>query len=226
MDRGKFLAVTVLCAALSIPTIINAAVINFNDAPTHISGGESIGPIYSESGFNVSTKENAGVFSLWDGWQSNRGSSNGTTTGFVYNDLYDYEVHFRVSSNDDSAFSIQSIDLGEVFNENDSSYYRNGMNGIITGVRTDGSIVGMSLQLDGVSDGIGGVEDFETFSFDSDWTNLSYVDFDFTRDAIGYATYINFDNIVVSSVPIPPSLFLFGSGFIGLIGFARRKHNA
>jgi hypothetical protein len=37
---------------------------------------------------------------------------------------------------------------------------------------------------------------------------------------------VNFDNIVVSAVPVPAAFWLFGSGLIGLIGVARRKKAA
>lgn len=37
------------------------------------------------------------------------------------------------------------------------------------------------------------------------------------------ATYL--DNLVVSTIPVPPALYLFGSGLIGLIGFIRKKMN-
>ena len=40
----------------------------------------------------------------------------------------------------------------------------------------------------------------------------------------GFGTYINFDNIMVSAqIPIPPAIWLFGSGLLGLIGIARKK---
>ena len=41
---------------------------------------------------------------------------------------------------------------------------------------------------------------------------------------LGYAWAVHDGDVAsISSVPIPPSLFLFGSGLIGLIGFARKK---
>ena len=35
-----------------------------------------------------------------------------------------------------------------------------------------------------------------------------------------------FDNVTVGAVPLPPALWLFGSGLLGLIGVARRKNAA
>lgn len=36
----------------------------------------------------------------------------------------------------------------------------------------------------------------------------------------------NYDSLAVTPVPVPAALWLFGSGLIGLAGFAKRKHNA
>jgi len=38
-----------------------------------------------------------------------------------------------------------------------------------------------------------------------------------------YPTLINGDVIVVAAVPVPPALYLFGSGLLGLVGLGRRK---
>lgn len=59
---------------------------------------------------------------------------------------------------------------------------------------------------------------FENYNFSSDWVGLSSVTF------IAPIANIALDNIVVvSSVPIPAAVWLFVSGLIGFIGFARRK---
>ena len=45
--------------------------------------------------------------------------------------------------------------------------------------------------------------------------------FDFLTDAVGTIDVVRLS--VVSAVPVPPALWLFGSGLLGLIGIARRK---
>lgn len=45
---------------------------------------------------------------------------------------------------------------------------------------------------------------------------------DHFNDLFG-AERTQFDNIIVGAVPIPPTLYLFGSGLLGLIGISRRK---
>ncbi len=48
-----------------------------------------------------------------------------------------------------------------------------------------------------------------------------------TEDLAGFAgQYLQFDfDITVSSIPLPASVWLFGSGLIGLLGLAKRKHS-
>jgi len=39
----------------------------------------------------------------------------------------------------------------------------------------------------------------------------------------GSASSLSIDNINVSAVPIPAAVWLFGSGLLGLVGFARKR---
>jgi len=59
-----------------------------------------------------------------------------------------------------------------------------------------------------------------TYTADESITSLSFTCFE-RHYAYGNHPYL--DNVVLSSVPIPPSVWLFGSGLIGLVGMARRK---
>jgi len=49
----------------------------------------------------------------------------------------------------------------------------------------------------------------------------------FSAYASGYSAGMGgevwFDNVAVSAVPVPPAMWLFGSGLIGMVGMARRK---
>lgn len=55
--------------------------------------------------------------------------------------------------------------------------------------------------------------------------------YDATTGVAGLSLLSSFDynsggSIAVSSVPVPSAIWLFGSGLIGLVGFARRKAQA
>jgi len=59
------------------------------------------------------------------------------------------------------------------------------------------------------------------FDLALNWTNINSVKFSTTQSQNLLLTNINFDTI--SSVPLPAAIWLFGSGLIGMVGFARRK---
>ncbi len=61
---------------------------------------------------------------------------------------------------------------------------------------------------------------FSDFFFNSSFTNLTSLTW---NQGMVPADSYQFDNIVVSAVPIPAAVWLFGSGLLGLTGIARRK---
>lgn len=60
----------------------------------------------------------------------------------------------------------------------------------------------------------------------SDITRLEFVSLTGAMDgAAGFDTFYGpaLDDVVVTAVPVPAAVWLFGSGRLGLIGFARKK---
>jgi hypothetical protein len=55
---------------------------------------------------------------------------------------------------------------------------------------------------------------WEVFTFDSSWQNLQKIEFE---------GYIGLDNIVVSKVPVPAAVWLFGSALAGLSWLGRKR---
>jgi len=84
------------------------------------------------------------------------------------------------------------------------------------GILTDYSIVQLidgTYQVTGITDTLQGtdtISNVELASFSTQTSNTTY----------------NLADIAVSAVPIPPAVWLFGSGVIGLIGIAKRKKSA
>ncbi len=92
----------------------------------------------------------------------------------------------------------------------------------VTGFLAGGGIVSTTLYLDLLADGQGGVDDFQTFVFGSEWTYLESVEFVATGPANIYGTRFAVDNLVLNVVPIPAAVYLFGSALLGL-SWMRRK---
>jgi len=111
---------------------------------------------------------------------------------------------------DGGAFSLLSLDIAEY-----SEHVTWITSVSLTGHMQNGETVQATLALDGVFDGIGGVEDFQKYVLN--WDKL--VRLDFNTDGIA------FDNIEVSAVPIPTAVWLFASGLFMLLSFNRTFSN-
>ena len=122
---------------------------------------------------------------------------NGTISGIT-----------TLTANSGSAFNLFSIDLAELDNLTSTVTF--------TGNLQAGGTVSQAFTMDGISGfGFG----FETFNF-SGFTNVTSVTWQ------QFLPFHQFDNIVVSAVPVPAAVWLFGSGLLGLVGMARRKKAA
>ena len=105
------------------------------------------------------------------------------------------------SRSDSAVFNLLSVDLAE---------YSTVFSGVpqtvqFIGYRLDGSIVTTDFTTDGIIDGIGPLDDFQTFTFGAEFTGLTRV------EVPGYGWSL--DNLVVS-VPEP------GTVELGLLGSA------
>jgi len=226
------------CAYLVWMSTAQAVTIDFESMMTSPLELVANGTQYYEDGFVVrnGNSDTDPIYGAADGWNNNIGSSNGTVTAVSAGDegsdfsrftLFSPENVETVTLETLFSFSLSSIDLGE-FVKNGSEFEIVVADSVlVTGHLSGGGTVSTTLNLDLLSDGNDGVADFQTFSFDPTWTDLLFVEFYATRQVHDLAvTGVSFDNIVVSTVPIPPAAWLFGSGLLGLIGVARRKKAA
>jgi hypothetical protein len=106
-------------------------------------------------------------------------------------------------------FDMVSVDLAEFSIAVTDTTVR------FVGYRFDGTIVTTDFTTDGIIDGTGPVADFETFHFDSRFTDLTRVEI----PSRGWSL----DNLVVVPEPSAVALFFVGSMFLCAVRLWRRR---
>ena len=139
------------------------------------------------------------------GWGAYNGSNY-----FVFDYFGDSNLHIYGETG--QLFGVKQFDLAEnTFRPPGScSLYGSYCGVTFIGVMADGGTISMAVELDGISDGMGTLVDFETFTFDDQWSQLSM--FSIVSDH----PYLNpgLDNLVIKTVPEPGTLALLGLGLI------------
>ena len=180
--------------------IVNGAVITFEPPPCNIC---ELGlSNYFESGVLF-----LGSYSHY-GMQMPNSTSNGSSGAVRMPAL---PGNRSIQFVDGSAFSLLSVDLGEFMVS--ASFTASPIT--FVGTRTDSTRVSQTFTVDGLADGPGGSNDFETFYFTDEFTNL--------QNVAVQGTSFSMDNLNISSVPIPPAAWLFLTGMVALIGISQRK---
>jgi hypothetical protein len=135
---------------------------------------------------------------------TNTGGTNayGSSISGLGQDGFNYHVNVTLEKADGGAFAIHSLDL---LMDTDPEGW----------MEIRGTLAGGGLTfLLGVPVGTG------------DWLNLESVRFWAEGNGFGPGgATVELDNIVVSAVPIPAAVWLFGSG-LGLLGWFRRRQSA
>lgn len=225
MKLRIFGAVCVTIITVFFSTITHAATVTFEEVP--VSGIGSTGQVVYAPGKSLEsnglvltptyTSHNIAVngAEFIDARSHLKFASNGTNILSSFTDSGEFS--FTISSANTQYFSLTSVDLARYGSTSMPSDLDSVM---VRGHKHDGSTLNQVFDLNIIPDGAGGHEDFEMFVFDNTWKGLSFVEFGPANGPSRNIFYI--DNIVYET-PIPAAVWLFGSGLIGLIGFARRK---
>lgn len=201
----SFLKIASLIIALSLSICANAAVIDFQSLE-HIDNVAGYhGFSYAEDGFTLNALEPHPLGTQLHTFGTLMPRYRGSTA------LIDGEGGgvIELVSNSGSIFNLYSIDIAELNYPQPSEV----TNITFTGEYFNGGIVSQTFTLDGFY-GVG--FGFETFNFQG-FTGLTRVTW--TQED----PYHQFDNIYVSTVPIPAAIWLFGAGFISLVGLALKN---
>ena len=135
-------------------------------------------------------------------------SFNGTTIGGSHDDV----VLTKVGG---GTFSLQSFDF--------AGFPGGEMPFSVVGTYADTTTITQNFSPDGLLDGPGGVDDFQTFTMVGVWSNLVAVTWNHTGAGTVSGLFA-LDNIVVdgaAAVPLPSSV-LMGLGLLGGLGVAMR----
>jgi len=189
--------ICLIMAKLALSPALAATIIDFSDVPPEDQ--ESLVMVSNGYVFSYDDTDNPGLFPS------------------IIDDAY---VMFAAAQNHTSfsfaeagglAFGLQSLDTyGEAW----ENYFD--FSATVTGYKNDGNTVNASLGSFYPHD------DVLTYSFDSTWDDLNSVEIEVYNWSGSLGAGMFFDNIVVSTVPIPAAVWLFGSALAGL-GWMRRK---
>lgn len=190
-----YLLFTTLLAILTTASV-HATIIDFESL---VSPTTTTMPSYSEDGFDF-TSGTAGstTFAAWGTTDINFAGSTALFNNFINETT-------SLTAAGGGAFSLDSIDLSEVYNQ--SSY--NATSVVFDAVLAGGGSASFTADLD-LSFG------FETFNFGGLFSNVVSVSWNQTPD------FHQFDNLNINTVPEPSLFALLSLGLFG-IGVARRK---
>jgi hypothetical protein len=175
-------------------------------------GSQFLNPDYTESGFIFSPPNDGKALIVGKDHWGNHDSANLSWCGVEGYDFGFFCLNNEVTlSHEDGAFSLHSFVGGGIHFEAGSEPTL-----IVEGRLVGGGILNEEVDISG---------GMQTITMGSDWTNLESVSFS--------AKVINFhccsssfdgsiDDIVVTAVPIPAAVWLFGSALAGL-GWLGRK---
>jgi hypothetical protein len=199
---NRIIAVTLLAAASFLSPAIQAApvTIDFEEFNVGDAGGLFLPPLQSQ-GYDISGSVVTVPAEILIGTNTGTKSFGGTVSGATGGPGLGFTIAALFERTDGGAFAIHSLDL---LLETDPLGFTS-----ITGSLSGGGAANL-----GVPVGSG------------DWLNLESLSFfaESNPNGFGGAT-IEIDNVVVSAVPIPAAVWLFGSG-LGLLGWFRRRQTA
>jgi hypothetical protein len=177
--------------------IASAATIDFEGAL------ETSDPVGGSSGLPTFVRSQGYEFYTNAGFQIGAGVP--ASTGLYYCPGCTAEMH-TVSG---GTFDLKSLDIAIPLPDSGDNFIS------LTGYYVEGDSVNINLSLVGT--------DWTNFQFGEEWQNLHTLVFG--ASVGGGLNSVGLDNIVVTSVPVPAAVWLFGSG-LGLLGWMRRRQTA
>lgn len=198
MKKKALALVFLMCWFIGLAPQTEASLLDFEGLRHEDDLILDIGEVYQKDGFrltNAATEESSGFAPSFGVLGTEAAGFSGSTA--LFNDNDDGPtVLTRING---GLFTLASISLSELLAAEPS------VSIVFSGTLASGGTVYQTFILDGIL----GAEDF---AFPAEFSNLVSVTWNQTAD------YHQFDNIKVSSVPIPATAWLLCSGLVGLAG--------
>ena len=182
-----------------------AVTVTFDDEPN----GPAFGALDTSQGytFDTSVLPGAGIAFI-----ETRDVPNGNYYEIVVPGLV-------MRASDDSLFNLHELDV--LFVDVDAPELGLGGTGspndvVIRAIDDSGDLIAELVSP--YTDGLG----WRTLTFGSEWTGIAELELGYSATAVE-STYGGYDNIVVTAVPVPAAIWLFGTALIGLAGFSKRN---
>lgn len=138
--------------------------------------------------------------------------------------IWNYGPDVTVVSTAGALFSLTNFDASESFSFSGMTYTAPSIR--VTGTLASGGTVSTTFTMDGIDDGEGPLNDFQTFTLPTTFVGLNKIVF---TGVGGSIPYFGIDNIVLSdgnAVPEPASLGLAGLALTLLAGLSVRRSRA
>jgi len=214
-QQMKFWKLVSAVIALVLSTSVNAALIDNGGYTTDTETGLDWLDLSATFGYSYNSALSASSGYEGGGWSY----ANNEQVDMLFTQLFPNFIDNVGNGSADSQYGPYSGQLAEITNfTNLFGTHNDGVHHITYGLYNgDSSILQMMGAWKFINNGRGVV-------YGSDWTH-DYTAAGFTTGSSPfYGTYLVRTNPdYVSAVPVPAAVWLFGSGLIGLVGFARRK---
>jgi len=210
----KFLSVSLVALTLTISGVANAGVITFNEYDNYQWFNDGL--VVQNSGFNIKTTS----LSDYKGAIADTSFCGPSCpdNGDYY--LFGHGAGFDFTTVDALGFSLLSFDGAEGHNGHTNLFAKQIWFSAIT---MSDVVVNQYFDLDWINDGNGALNDFQRFTFSSEFANLKSVR---VIGMGGSNNYFSIDNLEFSrdevDVPEPSTLAIFA---LGMIGLASRRFN-
>lgn len=201
-----------LLVALMFPQLTYGAVIDFEEFTGYQGGTISLQDTSVTSNGFLLTGSSVGralypqyIIEPQVGYWNGEGNNTHYFTQYPRNNGGWTSGALTITSLESSTFSLEGFDVGQ----HPGSWVTADQLVEVIGTRIDNSTV------------IGSFSTWDTsHSFGDDWSSLAALTF----SNLGVQGYISIDNIALapSSVPLPPAIWLFGSGLLGLLVSMRK----